>query len=498
MSRRLFAFCIVSLALVGCAPKAQPVNAPASPVARSAPSTPLDDFIRTTVNGPGVARGTWGIAVHSLSKNDRIFEMNARAMLVPASIAKLVAVAAAVDGVGWDYRFETTVVGTGPVVNGVLRGDLIVVGSGDPSIGGRGGEDFTPWIAAIKAAGIRRIEGRIIGDDNAFDDPRPGAMWAWDDLGYTSGALYGALNYAENRMAVTVTPAAAAGAAVSLTVEPYASARPLGNRVITGPAGSQALVWPEQRPGEPFLTVAGSLPAGSAPVRMIVSAGNPTFWFASVLRSRLMREGIEVGGEAFDVDDAMPAPDRTGATVLYTHRSAPLAALAQPLLKESINLYAEAVLRLSSGPSGGRTNDDALAAIRVRLPAWGVPDDAIQVVDGSGLSRRDSLPADTLITVLQRMYDAGGRSPWMTGLPVAGVDGTLDNRFKGTAAENNLRAKTGTMSNIRSLAGYTRTRDGEHLAFVIMVNNFEGTGTQAQAAIEAIAVRLAEFSRGGP
>jgi D-alanyl-D-alanine carboxypeptidase/D-alanyl-D-alanine-endopeptidase (penicillin-binding protein 4) len=117
------------------------------------------------------------------------------------------------------------------------------------------------------------------------------------------------------------------------------------------------------------------------------------------------------------------------------------------------------------------------------------------VVDGSGLSRRDAVAPGTLVTVLERMFDPAGATPWMKGLPIAARDGTLDNRFKGTAAEANLTAKTGTMSNIRSLAGYVRTRDGEPLAFAIMVNNFEGTGAQAQAAIDAIAVRLAEFKR---
>src|SRR4029077_9126611 len=121
-----------------------------------------------------------------------------------------------------------------------------------------------------------------------------------------------------------------------------------------------------------------------------------------------------------------------------------------------------------------------------------------QLVDGSGLSRRDVVTAETLVAVLQRMYDPANASPWMTALPVAGVDGSLETRMRGTAAEGNVRAKTGTMSNVRSLAGYATTRDGERLPFVLMVNNFEGTGAQAIAAIDAIAVRLALFSRANP
>ena len=128
-------------------------------------------------------------------------------------------------------------------------------------------------------------------------------------------------------------------------------------------------------------------------------------------------------------------------------------------------------------------------------PAWGIPADGQQLVDGSGLSRRDVVAADTLALVLQRMHDADDTTPWMSAFPVAGVDGTLQTRMRRTPAEKNVRAKTGSMSNIRSLAGYVTTRDGERLAFVILLNNFEGAGTTALQAIDSIAVRLASFSR---
>ena len=444
---------------------------------------------------PGVARAAWGIVVHSLDRNERVVELNPRTLLVPASVGKLVALATAVDAVGWDYRFETTVRATAPLIDGVLRGDLIVVGSGDPSIGGRGGDDLSVWIETLKGLGLKRIEGRIIGDDDAIEEPRPQLAWAWDDLGYTSGVLFGALNLGENRLVVTITPGASPGAPTAVNVEPHAEYRPLRNIGVTGPPGSTQLVWPEQRPADPFLTIAGSIPVGAQPARLAVSAGNPTFWFASVLRNRLLREGIEVTGEAFDVDDIVPKPDRATSTVLYTYRSRPLAEIAQPLLKESINLYAEAAMRLNAAPGVFPTNDAAIDGVRARMDRWGIPRDAWQIIDGSGLSRRNVISPEALVAILQRMYDPSGASPWMTGLPVAGRDGTLDGRMKGTSAENNLRAKTGTMSNIRSLAGYVRTRDGETLAFAIMADNFEGQGSAAIDAIDRIAVSLASFSR---
>jgi PBP4 family serine-type D-alanyl-D-alanine carboxypeptidase len=351
------------------------------------------------------------------------------------------------------------------------------------------------WIEALKGLGLKRIEGRIIGDDDSVEEPRPQLAWAWDDLGYTSGAIFGALNLAENRMVVTISPGRSAGAPTAVDVEPHAEYRALRNIGVTGPPGSTQLVWPEQRPADPFLTIAGSIPLGAQPARLIVSAGNPTMWFASVLRNRLQREGIDVAGEAFDVDDAVPKPDRSASTLLYAYRSRPLAEIAQPLLKESINLYGEAAMRLNAAPGVFPTNDAAIEGMRERMDRWGIPREAWQIIDGSGLSRRNAIAPEALLAILQRMYDPSGSSPWMTGLPVAGRDGTLDGRMKGTAAENNVRAKTGTMSNIRSLAGYVRTRDGETLAFVIMVDNFEGAGSAAIEAIDRIAVSLASFSR---
>ncbi len=482
---------VVALAGAGLWPAAPWAAQTASSAAREQ----LARKIASLIEAPGVSRGTWGISVRSLDTNEDIFEHNPRALMVPASVAKLAALAVTADAVGWDFSFETAVRATGPVVDGVLHGDLIVVGSGDPSIGGRAGDDFGAWIEAITQAGITRIDGRVIGDDDAVEEPRPGAMWAWDDLGYTSGSLFGALNYGENRLPVTLAPGDGPGSPTTLSVPASAQDRPIVNRSATGLPGSVALVWPEQRPGEVALTVAGSLPAGSRSVRLFISAGNPTKWFVDVLGRELQRAGIDVSGGSVDIDDVAPKPVSSGAHTIYVHHSKPLAELAQPMLKDSINLYSEAVLRMSTGRAGGRTNDDALVALKERLTTWGLQPDGLQVVDGSGLSRRDGIAAELLVAILTRMYDPTFESPWMTGLPIAGRDGSLNNRLRNTIAESNLRAKTGTMSNIRSLAGYVRTRDHEPLAFAIMVNNFEGTGQQARAAIDAIAVALAAFSR---
>lgn len=444
---------------------------------------------------PGVTRGTWGIVVHSLDRDERLLELNPQSLFVPASVVKLVSVATAVDAVGWDYRFTTTTLATGPVVDGALRGDLMVVGSGDPSIGGRGGTDLDELVAAIAAFGVRQIEGRVIGDDDGLEEPRPQLSWAWDDLGYPTGAIFGGLNVAENRTLATVTPGDADGDPATLGLVSGDTFPFLGNRAVTGAAGTDLLLWPEQRPGEPFLTIAGSIPLDAPPAQVGIAVGNPTLWFARSLRNRLLAAGVTVAGDAVDLDDVDPPIERSLATIIATHVSPSLADIAKPLLKESINLYGEALMRLNVGGGAFPTNDAALEGLARRLAAWGLAEGSYQLVDGSGLSRRNALSPEAVLTVLRHMDDPSGQSPFVTALPIAGVEGSLETRMTGTAAAGRIRAKTGTMSNVRSLAGYATTVSGERLAFVILLNNFEGTGAMATQALDTIAVRLATFTR---
>ena len=449
--------------------------------------------IGDAMRAPGVERAVWGVAVRSLEREEPVIELNADALLVPASVAKLVTLGAAVEAVGWDYAFDSTLGASGTVTDGVLVGDLVASGTGDPTIEG---PDLSGWVEAVRASGIARVSGRIVGDDNGAQEPLPRFAWAWDDLGYPYGALPGALNLGENAARITLAPGPRAGTPAELMVAPGARDLPIASDVATGPPDSTAALQPILQPGGLGLRVLGTLPAGTQPVAFSVSVGNPTLWFATMLRQRLVEAGIVVDGDPVDIDDLAEGQAPGPVTVLHAHRSPPLSAIAGPMMKDSLNLYAETLLWLSTGPAGPRVTDPALDAVRERLAAWGIAVGDHQMVDGSGLSRRNTLTTRALVAVLDRFYDPEGASPWMRALPVAGRDGTLESRLKGTLAENNLTAKTGSMSNIRSLAGYVRTRDGEPLAFAIIVNNFEGSGRDAEAAVDRIAALLAGFSRG--
>ena len=212
---------------------------------------------------------------------------------------------------------------------------------------------------------------------------------------------------------------------------------------------------------------------------------NPTLYFVSALRAALIANGIEVRGEAVDIDDLAVPPSTDRGVLLLSHYSAPLPALAMTMMKLSQNLFAETLL-YATGPSQPR----------LVFEGWGIPPGDVLIADGSGLSRYNLVTPEALVTMLAHVAaDERLRQPFVASLPIAGRDGSLDDRMKGTAAEGNARAKTGSFSNARSLSGYVRTADGEPLVFSILANNYGVPAEAIDQATDAIVVRLAEFKR---
>jgi D-alanyl-D-alanine carboxypeptidase/D-alanyl-D-alanine-endopeptidase (penicillin-binding protein 4) len=440
--------------------------------------------------------------------------------MMPASNMKIVTLAAAAERLGWDYTYETNILAAGPIASGTLDGDLLVVGSGDPSLGlitgtadGGHARIVDEWADGLKARGIRSIRGRVIGDDDLFDDEELGFGWSWDDLFDDYAAGVSALQFNENAAQLTVAPGAHPGDPAAVAVWPPGSGLAIDNKLKTGTAGTSTSIAAHRLAGSSRLTLRGSIPAGAAAVTRLVSVDNPTLFTVSALREALIAHGIDVGGPAVDVDDVKDAPLSVDAVPLITYRSPPLSELAVRLMKISQNLYAETLLktigltrlpevsvvsdtcRCGSACRCGASAADGREVVRMTLQAWGVPAESLIQRDGSGLSRYDYVTADALVMILTHVYrDEKLRGPFEASLPIAGRDGTIANRMKGTAAEGNARAKSGSMSNVRSLSGYVTTADGEPLAFSIIANNFE-TAADVNRATDAIVVRLAGFGR---
>jgi serine-type D-Ala-D-Ala carboxypeptidase/endopeptidase (penicillin-binding protein 4) len=449
------------------------------------------------LDDPALAHGYWGVLVKSLKTDDTLYERNARKLLVPASNMKIVTLAAAAERLGWDYRYETRLLAAGRIADGRLDGDLLVVGNGDPSIGlmdGMADTLFADWAARLTAAGIRTIGGRIVGDDNAFDDEGLGFGWSWDDVPDDYAAGVSALQFNENAIRLTIAPGAAAGDSAGIEVVPAESGVSVDSAVTTAAAGAATSIAARRLAGSSRLALRGSIAVGAAPATREVSVDNPTVFFVSALRRALIANGVDVRGPAVDIDDVADAPAPAGATQIVSYRSPPLATLAIRLMKISQNLYAETFLKTIGAAAGTPTFAGGRAQVVSTLEPWGVGGADLIDRDGSGLSRYDYVSPAALVTILSRINgDARLSGPFKESLPIAGRDGSLSNRMKGTAADGNARAKTGSMSNVRGLSGYVTAADGEPLVFSMIANNFDTPAATINTAMDAIVVKLAEF-----
>ncbi|HEV8348211.1 MAG TPA: D-alanyl-D-alanine carboxypeptidase/D-alanyl-D-alanine-endopeptidase [Vicinamibacterales bacterium] len=498
---------LVAVLVSACHATTRPATSPALP---ALPGLVRD--IDAILAQPALDRGYWAVLVKSLKSDETLYTLNARKLMMPASNMKIVTLAAAAERLGWDYTYETQILAVGAIDAGTLDGDLLVVGSGDPSLvaaDGMSSRVFDDWAERMKALGVRTILGRVVGDDNAFDDEELGFGWSWDDLPDDYAAGVSALQFNENAARVTIRPGAAAGDSASVDLAPAGTGLVIDNALKTGAADTPPSIAARRLPGSSRLELRGSIPVGAMPVTRVVSVDNPTLFAVTALRDALIARGIDIRGPAIDVDSysggpcppdglrrdpSAPlrcAPSHTDGVLLISYRSPPLATLAVRLMKASQNLYAETLLKtLGASAAAGR------ATVQATLQAWGVPADALIQRDGSGLSRYDYVTADALVAILTHIdRDEKLRGPYEASLPIAGRDGTLANRMKGTAAEGTARAKTGSMSNVRALSGYVTTADGEPLVFSILANNFETAADVINRATDAIVVRLALFRR---
>lgn len=436
-----------------------------------------------------MSRGVWGVDVRSLDSGESLYSLNADKLMMPASNMKIVTLAAAAETLGWDHRFTTTLETDAPIVDGVLQGDLVVRGTGDPTINARENRAsavLDEWAAALSAAGISTIDGRIVGDDRAFDDEGVGPGWAWDYLQYGYAAPVGALQFNENVASLAVLPAADEGrpAFVSLTA---GSGYLVLNRTTTGAAGTPETITYTRHIDRPLLEIAGSVPLPSdGPNRTVnrsVAVVNPTVFFAQQLKDGLLTRGIRVTGEAVDMDDiaagvpgaiGLKADTAAAPRVLATTQSPGLREMSTVLMKVSQNLYAETLLKAIGATRGGPgTWDRGRAGAREVLTSWGLPTDAYVMSDGSGLSRYNYLTPRMITTVLERLHrDPKHRDAFVATLPIAGKDGTIERRMRRSRAEGNAVAKTGSIANVRALSGFLETRDGETLVFSVLTNDF--------------------------
>ena len=507
-----------------------PTPAPASsrPIA-SAPNAPrvladLQARIGEIVRQPALEPGIFAVKIVSLDTGDIIFEQYANKFVRPASNMKLYTVAAALDRLTPDYHFITSVYAKEKPDKGTVKGDLIIYGRGDPSIAARfnNGDYFkgiNDLADRIVAAGVKRVKGDLVGDESYFNGAPLGSGWEWEDLQWAYGAQVSALTVNDNAIDLSVKPGDKVGAPVVITAGPPATSfMTIANRATTSPHESKSDLQLYRGLGANTLEVSGSLPLGANGFSGSVAIPDPALAFVTMLRDALTKRGVKIDGRTRTIDarsdeksvlDVMNPPVQMPKwpVEIASLQSPTFSAIAAQTLKPSQNLYTELILRtlgqfpVSKGGSrtlgylDHETNEAAgLEGVKDFLRQAGIGDSDLALNDGSGLSRNDMITANATVQLLTFMSKHKYFAQFRDALPIAGVDGTLRTRMRGTPAEGNLRAKTGTLSSVASMSGYVTTAAGEHLVFSMMLNNYPDAGALRRDSIDAIGILLASFA----
>lgn len=460
--------------------------------ARGAPPD-LRRTLDAIADRPAFASAFWGVEVRSLKSGKVLYARNAAKNMKPASTLKLVTTAAVLDAFEPGERIRTTVETTGRVDGlGRVLGDVYLVGRGDPNLSGRFAEGritaaLEELADGLRAAGVRRIEGRLVGHEGFFKGERRGDDWTWDDLVWWYGAEVSALSFNDNSADLRVTAGERVGDPVVVDRNPVSSYFSVVSTAITGPPGSESTFTLERAPGSNVIRLSGSFPLGTEPWENSVALEDPARYAITVFSEVLAAKGILVTGGLAASSEPLPV----GLRVLAVHEGAPMADVLRAVNKPSQNLHAEMLLRLLGARVKGEGSVKAgHQATLDFLKRMGVSPEVWSLQDGSGLSRSDLLSPHELVSLLVAMDRHPRSRVFRDSLPIAAVDGTLKGRLKGTAAEGRVQAKTGTIRHVNALAGYLTTRRGERLAFAITANHNTSGSREAVAAIDAMVLAM--------
>src|SRR5713226_785844 len=513
-------------------PTATPAPSPAVTPAPARPIAPVANPLRTLaelqsriaeiVGQPALEPGIFAVKIVSLDTGNVIFEQSANKFVRPASNMKLYTVAAALDRLTPDYHFITSVYAKEKPDKGTIKGDLIVYGRGDPSIAARFNDgDYFKGINdladRIVAAGVKRVKGDLVGDESYFNGAPLGSGWEWEDLQWSYGAQVSALTVNDNAIDLTIKPGEKVGAPVVITTgPPSTSFMTITNRATTSPRGSKSDLQIYRGIGANTLEISGNVPLADNGFTGSVAIPDPALAFVTMLRDALTKRGVKIDGRVRTASslsfERLPYLERvqpTGIAVeIASMQSPPLSIIASHTLKPSQNQYTEIILRALGEwargdlsptrdyvPDVPKSSEVAgLGVVKKFLRQAGVDENEVALNDGSGLSRNDLISANTTVQLLTFMSKHKYFAQFRDALPIAGVDGTLRTRMRGTPAEGNLRAKTGSLSSVASLSGYVTTAAGEHLVFSMMLNNYPDAGALRRDSIDAIGILLASFA----
>lgn len=495
----------------------KPTTSPTPTATATATPTPppvqtladLQTKIRQRMFAPEVRRGRIGIKIITLNSGKVIFENDSDKYFMPASNMKNFTVATALERLGPDFRFVTSVYANAvPDSSGTVKGDLRIFGRGDVSVStaffGTSATDPETYykgidrlVDKIAAAGVKRIEGSIVGDESYFKGFHIPGTWEWDDLQWYYGAEISALPVNDNAVDLAVMPGAV-GSPCVVTISPPNTLFQISNSCTTTAASILRNLSVNKRLDRNVLEISGTMPSGDAGYRTSITVTRPAELFVALLKQRLEKRGIVVTAGTRVMPRNAPSPN--GQIEIAKLESPPFREIAAKTMKPSQNMFTETILWTLGeqiGRKNGNMSDSAqlgINVVRSFLSSIGIPADGIVPYDGSGLSRHDLITPNAVVTLYTHMAkQSSNAQAWRDSLTIGGVDGTLARRFVGTAAQGNMRGKTGTIDQVSALSGYVKTAAGEELVVSLLVNGVVEP-RQRTSLIDEIVVYLANFN----
>ena len=521
------AFLLVLLLLIaGCsqtppsARVASTENEPA-PVETASPITvqidpDLAKTLDSLLSNSEFSQARWGVAVVSLRDGKLIYEHNGDQLFTPASNMKVYTTAVALDLLGADYRWRTSVYSDNPPDStGTINGDLVLYGRGAPDLiatnRGENSNSIEELAKSLAAKGVKRIQGNVIGDESYFRGDATGDGWLSNDLQWYFGAEASALTINANSIEVSITSASKMTEQPKVEVNDFDGYIQTTNNLTTVESGEPLRIGVKREATDNNITVWGQYPIGARGYGASLSVHQPSLWAAKMFLRTLRSHGISVDGEARYRDSRVAEknrfnPEGKQELAFVTGRS--LGEIIRITNKLSVNLYAEILLRtlgrerapmISDDKSGGRERGDdehGRELIKLWLSRQGIKTTKLAIHDGSGLSRLDLVTPQATAQLLAAIRKTNSGEIFADSLPIAGTDGTLGGRL--ASVEGRIVAKTGTLSYDNSLSGYLTTADGQIFSFSVICNDFTEQGGSVRFIDQLMLALFQSLNHGPP
>lgn len=445
----------------------------------------------------------WSICVMPVKKDTILAEYNSNISLVPASTLKIVTTGAALSILGGDFKFETKLQYDGffDTITGILKGNLYIVGGGDPTLESEYFKDnkdslstTDKWAELLKKKGIKKIEGAIIGDAGIFDDNMIPAQWIWADIGNYFGAGASGLSYHDNKYALYLKSGAVGSKSLITKTKPEIDGLQMINNVSSGGNDDNAFIY--GAPYSYYREIQGTIPANKNNYEVEGSIPDPALFCAQSLEKSLKKIGIKITKKSTTTRILREADEYlfSNKYTLYKHYSPTLNEIIYWTNFKSNNLYAEHLLKyIAYKKDGIGRENEGTEIITAFWKNKGVDVNGFFMNDGCGLSRSNVITTKTEAQILRLMAKDKNFKAYYRSFPIAGKIGPLDNFCEGTSAKDNLCAKSGYITRARGYAGYVKNKKGEMLCFSLLANNYECKPPEMKKKLEKLMIAIAEM-----